>query len=114
MDGMLAIFSLIAGLVLRIGLPVALTILAIWLLRKLDEHWKQQAGQVEGGGQRVLARNPGCWDMHHCSAEMRAQCLAYANPDKPCWQIYRSTDGRLRESCLGCDVFQQALAPVAT
>lgn len=114
MDGLNTIISLVGGLVLRLGLPVVLTILGIWLLRKLDEHWKQQAEQVEGVGQRVLARNPGCWDMHHCSEEQRAHCLAYAHPEKPCWQIFRSTDGRLREGCLGCDVFQQALAPVMT
>jgi hypothetical protein len=96
------------GTLLRIGIPVAVTILVIALLRRLDRRWQKQnlALPVVAAGTRP------CWEIKGCSEEKRKGCAAAAKPDVPCWQVFRSKNGTLRENCLGCDVFRQAPVPV--
>ena len=99
---------LLFGTLLRIGLPLVVTILVIALLRRLDRHWQKQSlalPVVAAGTQR-------CWEIKGCSEEKRKNCAAAARPDVPCWQVFRSKNGTLRENCLGCDVFRQAPVPV--
>ncbi|MCI0519368.1 MAG: hypothetical protein L0Z70_03835 [Chloroflexi bacterium] len=101
------------GFVMRLALPLAITGLLIWLLRRLDQHWQREAARQ---GQETLTLhvlNTGCWDIQHCSEEQRAVCSAYAHRDIPCWQYYRQQEGRLREACLECKIFQEAPLPFA-
>jgi hypothetical protein len=112
MESLEAIGSLIAGVVLRFGIPVGVTALAVWLLKLLDRRWQEEA-QSEDLIQ-VTVKNPGCWDVKNCSDEMKANCKAFQNQDVPCWQLFRDQDGMLRENCLGCDVFRRAPVPLAT
>lgn len=102
-----AALTLILGVLLRFGLPVAATGLLVWWLRRLDERWKDE-GKREMGAR---ARNTGCWELNRCPEEKRAGCAAFANPDLPCWQIFRDRYGRLQESCLDCGVFRGAPSP---
>ncbi len=111
MEALNTLVTIAVGLTIRLGVPIALTALLIFVLRRLDERWQAQARE-----ERLavpLARNTGCWDVKKCSAEQRARCSAYAHPDSPCWQHFRSETGALRESCLGCDVFLKAPIPGA-
>jgi hypothetical protein len=96
------------GTLLRIGIPVAVTILVIALLRRLDKRWQKETLSLP------VAASGGkpCWEVKNCPAEKRAKCQAAAQDGVPCWQVFRSRNGALREDCLGCDVFQQAPAPV--
>jgi hypothetical protein len=110
MDWLTTSFAVFLLLVLRVAIPIAVTIAFIGLLKWLDERWKKEA-DVEGG-QLVKVGNVGCWEINNCPEEMRAGCKAYNNPDTPCWQVFRDKDGRLRERCIGCDIFIQAPAPV--
>ena len=96
------------GTLLRIGIPVAVTILVIVLLRRLDQRWQKQSLALPV----VSADVRPCWEVKGCSAEKRKGCPAAAKPDVPCWQTFRSRTGTLREACLDCDVFQQAPVPV--
>ena len=112
MDELITVFAMILGVLLRIAIPIAATILLITVLKWLDERWKREA-DVESTA-AVKVGNVGCWDINNCSAEQRARCQAYANPDKPCWQVFREKDGRLQERCIGCDIFRQAPEPVTT
>jgi hypothetical protein len=106
------IFAVLVGWLLRIGLPLAVTVLVVWWMRRMDERWKAQAEREQAlAGVRVQARNTGCWDVHQCPPERRAACPAYADPDRPCWQVFRQADGRLRERCLLCSVFRRAPVP---
>jgi hypothetical protein len=43
---------------------------------------------------------------------MQAECRAFANQDRPCWQVYRQADGHLQERCLGCQVFRRSPVPI--
>lgn len=110
MEGIDAALALISGVILRFGIPVAITALIVWLLRMLDKRWQKDA--EEEGLVIIRAKNPGCWNLHNCPAEKRAKCKAYQHPEMPCWQVFRDQNGRLREDCLNCDVFQAAPATI--
>jgi len=102
-----AVLNFILGLLLRIGLPVLVTVGIFYLLRRLDERWQAEARSLP-----VLnvARTP-CWEARDCPEEKQKSCPAYAQSDTPCWQVFRAKDGVLKEACLGCDVFRQARVP---
>lgn len=109
MDAYSAIITFMIGIFLRFALPVGATILMVLVLRRLDQRWQQEA---QTDGVRFTARNIGCWEINKCPNENLANCEAYANPDTPCWQVFRDGSGRLQERCLGCDVFREAPVPV--
>jgi hypothetical protein len=105
-----ALIALI-GILLRIGVPILLTVLVAYFLRRLDTRWQEEAQKQMANSPRLIPANP-CWEVNHCSPEKKYHCKAFINPEVPCWQQYRSTDGLVRESCLSCSVFRNAPAPV--
>ena len=111
MDWLITVFTMIMGLLLRVIIPIAVTIFVVVILKWLDERWKKEADLDESAVVKV--GNVGCWDINNCPAEKREQCLAYTNPDKPCWQVFREEDGRLQEQCIGCEIFRHAPVPIA-
>ena len=112
MEWLTTTFAMILGIVLRIAIPIVVTFLIIFFLKRLDERWKKDS-DIEAD-QLVRVGNVGCWDINSCPEEMRAGCMAYQNPNTPCWQVFRGEHGRLQERCIGCDVFRHAPIPVTT
>lgn len=114
MDPMMAAIVYAAGLMLRLGLPFAITALLVRLLRRLDARWEAEARQVQSA-QPALAPQAGvrCWEVRGCSPRRRANCPAYQHPEVPCWQHFRKRDGQLQSACLDCNVFTHAPAPAA-
>ena len=110
MDELITTVAIVLGVVLRVAIPLAVTFTFIRLLKWLDERWQQEADLKSTTA--VKAGNIGCWDVNNCSEKQRTGCRAYANPDKPCWQVFREKDGRLQERCIGCDIFKHAPVPV--
>ena len=110
METQTTLLTLVIGLLVRLALPILITILVVYVLRQLDERWKREA--QAGPLPVVQARNIGCWEINRCSPEKRSGCTAYANPDKPCWQVFRQADGHMQERCLGCQVFRRSPIPV--
>ena len=80
MDWLITVFTMIMGLLLRVIIPIAVTIFVVVILKWLDERWKKEADLDESAVVKV--GNVGCWDINNCPAEKREQCLAYTNPDK--------------------------------
>jgi hypothetical protein len=109
MESVNTFLALLAGLLLRLAIPIGLTVIFVYLLTRLDKRWQSEAAPMLEADQ---PRNAGCWDVKHCSAEDRARCSAYAHPETPCWQYYRQESGLLPERCIGCDVFKKAPVPV--
>lgn len=105
------ILATLSGVLIRVGVPLGLTVFAGWLLYKLDKRWLTQEGQKDASA-GSLVHNIGCWSINGCSPENRAKCRAYQQQDIPCWQVFRLTDGYLKENCLNCKVFQEAPMPV--
>ena len=111
MENFNALINIIAGLLIRIGIPLAATTGVIILLRKLDNRWKVEAVESIRVPQVSTPSKP-CWEVNNCSPEVKKNCQALKNPNIPCWQFFRTDQGILKEKCLGCDVFR--LAPLPT
>ncbi len=100
-------YALILGLLLRIGIPLVISGVLFFFLKRLDERWQKQA--------RILPLVPAgkrCWEINGCAPSKKKQCPAFAQPNLPCWQVFRGKDGTLKETCLGCAVFRQSPSPV--
>jgi hypothetical protein len=104
----------IVGIFLRIGIPAVITIAAGWMLYRLDVRWQEETRKEAAvQGKPVMAANFGCWDINGCSEAGKKKCPAYIHKDEmPCWQVFRSSNGELKESCLNCKVLKQAPVPV--
>ena len=107
MESIPPVFAVIAGLAIRLAIPIIITAIAIHFLRRLDRRW-----QAEAEEQLLLpaVEKPQCWDIKGCSEEMKAKCEGYRS-DQPCWQAFREENGYLKEYCLGCEVFRTAPIP---
>lgn len=101
------VLTFILGLLIRIGIPVTVTALIFLLLRRMDERWQKEAREIP-----VIPSQRPCWEIKGCSKEKHKDCPATTHPDIPCWQLFRTKNGLLREDCLGCEVFRQAPVPV--
>ncbi len=108
MQTLTTFFILIAGLLVRLAIPIAATLLVIFLLRKLDKRW-----QAEAGLQPVAVEKPDCWKTRGCTPEQMENCPA-PKSSLPCWQVKRLPNGYLNEDCLSCPVFVEAPAPALT
>jgi len=94
----------------RLGIPIGLTILLAWGLRRLDSHWQADAESkaAQADVRQVAVSQIRCWEMQGCSAERRQTCPAYKHPEMPCW-VTRSRNGHLGEACRDCHVLGHAL-----
>ncbi len=101
---MLTFWAMFTGVLVRLALPLTLTVLVVVILRRLDARWQAEAGQP----MVAAVTGPRCWEVRGCPPENLTHCAAYGRAE-PCWQLFRAGDGRLREACLNCQVF--ALAP---
>ena len=110
MEWLTTVLAMILLVLLRVAIPIAVTLTFIKVLKWLDERWKQESDFE--GAKVAKVRNVSCWEINECPAEQRAACKAYNNPDKPCWQVFREKNGRLQERCIGCDIFRHAPVPV--
>lgn len=100
--------TIAAGLLLRFGVPILVTVILIFGLKQLDKRWQLEAARRLSG---VGIRNSGCWEINKCAEDKRVNCRAYQQPEMPCWQVFRETTGVLTEKCLGCKVFREAPLP---
>ena len=107
------VFTTIAlGLFMRFGIPLFLTGVLVWWLRRLDLRWQAEAEEARRIQlKEIMAHRTPCWEMRKCSPELRASCPAYQRNDLPCWQVWRETTGRLPERCIDCIVFKNAPLP---
>ncbi len=97
--------AILAGIVLRLAIPVLITAIIVHFLRKLDERWQSEAKRAP-----AQVEKPACWEIMQCTPEQRRDCPAFTSP-LPCWQVRRLANGYLREECLECKVFQTSPAP---
>lgn len=105
METITSLLAVLTGLLVRLALPILLTAVLIYFLRKLDARWQTEAHFMEARIQK-----PECWKVKGCPPEQRENCVG-ANSPLPCWQAYRLPNGYLREECLSCKVFTEAPAP---
>ena len=105
METLISFLYLLAGLILRLAIPIAATIILVFFLRKLDKRW-----QIEAELNPQVVEKPECWSINGCTPEQTGNCAAYTSK-LPCWQVYRLPNGYLHEECLSCQVFTEAPLP---
>ena len=105
MEAPISLLALIAGLLVRLAIPVAVTALLVFFLHKLDARWQEEAEN-----QPLPVPRLECWKIKGCSPSQRKHFAAVSSP-LPCWQVYRLPNGYLREECLSCKVFIDAPLP---
>ena len=108
MDTIVSLLAFLAGLFIRLVIPLMVTAVVIYFLRKLDTRW-----QAEAELQSVKVPKPECWKIKDCPPDQIKTCNA-STSSLPCWQFYRRPNGYLREDCLSCEVFIDAPIPALT
>ncbi len=118
MNVILETLALTVLFVLRLGIPIAVTILIAWGLRRLDARWQaeaaaQQSSRAVAAGDldaaavtSPLAAQQPCWELNNCSDAQRGDCPACAALDIPCWMARLRADGKLPARCYGCALFR--------
>ncbi|MFV9674234.1 MAG: hypothetical protein ACNYZI_02505 [Anaerolineales bacterium] len=113
MNELSVILTLIAGFVLRFGIPIGVTALLVYALRRLDQKWQREV-ELEAQPELVqvsLFDKIRCWATNECSQEIRETCPAFIESGRPCWQVHRDVSGEMQPKCLECPVFQAAPIP---
>lgn len=123
----------IVGLfVLRLGIPLAITLIIAYFLRRLDAKWEDEARSEQEAGRVTreveeektvsvpLAHVPPpapisaafdsygkpCWEINKdCNPIKMEHCPAYQDPSVPCWQARRQAEGRIPVECYHCEIF---------
>jgi hypothetical protein len=113
MEGLIQTGSVVLGLLLRLGIPILVTLVFVRFLRRLDERWQREGvGEVQTQPQEApLFSSLRCWMINDCTADQKKTCPAFLEAGRPCWQVYR-VNGSVKEECLACEVFQKAPVPV--
>jgi hypothetical protein len=109
MDTITTALAVLAGILLRFGLPILVMVVVVYFLRRLDNRWQEEARQKMANAVMQVPQTP-CWEVHNC--QNKEKCTAFANPGTPCWQQFRSEEGLLKDSCLECSVFRNAPVPM--
>jgi hypothetical protein len=107
MQWLYSTLAVLTGLILRLAIPIAITLLAVYILHRVDVRWQEEAMHMPAPED---VEKPQCWDIKNCPAKNRSEC-ASLNSAEPCWQAQRLPNGYLREECLVCQVFHQAPIP---
>ena len=105
METMTSILALLGGLLVRLAIPIAGTVILVYFLRKLDAHW-----QAEAQLPQIPFHKAECWKVKGCSPTQKQNCRAASSP-LPCWQVFRQPNGYPQEGCISCDVFINAPIP---
>ena len=90
METIISLLAILTGLLVRLVIPILITALLIFALRKLDARWQEEAQTP------VNIEKPECWKIKGCAPEQIETCKGASSP-LPCWQAYRSPNGYLRE-----------------
>ncbi len=114
MDGIWDAVVIAGMFILRLGVPLAITVAIGYLLRRLDAKWQAEAwAQWEASEMQRATAEPvassaakqPCWTLKGCGEAMRDQCPAFKRPDIPCWLARRRAEGRLPAACYECELF---------
>lgn len=114
MNEISVILTVIIGLLLRFGIPIGITALLVYALRRLDQKWQREIERAaQSEPMKVsLYDQIHCWAKKECSQEDHYTCPAFLESGRPCWQVHRDVSGELRHECLDCLVFSNVPAGI--
>jgi uncharacterized membrane protein YraQ (UPF0718 family) len=108
MEGVLVVVGMF---LLRLGVPLAITLAVGYWLRRLDARWEAEAQaqweQEEAPAElkALKTTEQPCWETKGCDEASRAQCPACKLWDIPCWVARLRATGRLPTECFNCELF---------
>lgn len=129
MTSLTEILYIIGLFVLRLGIPIAVTLTIAYFLHRLDARWEKEArleqetGRVTEKAEKkkvVSLPQPAmpapmpialdsygkpCWEIKDCDSIETADCPARQDPSVPCWQARRQQEGRIPVDCYHCEIF---------
>ncbi|MCO6450897.1 MAG: hypothetical protein J5I90_08950 [Caldilineales bacterium] len=124
-------FLVIIGMFLiRIGIPIMITIAVAVVLRRLDAKWEVELRQQAAADPQPQPEKPvrpsvgiqypqplpatltaidifgkPCWDIHDCQPAQKATCPAVAQPESPCWLAKFQSMGKMPDQCYNCGIY---------
>lgn len=115
MDWLLQAAIILGMFILRLGVPLLITLgIGAWL-RRLDAKWQAEAltqrDAVQIQEEVVVEPEPvgvdeqPCWILKNCPETVRLRCPAFQQPGLPCWLARRRAEGRLPLECYQCELF---------
>ncbi len=106
MSELLEALVVLVMFVIRIGVPIAVTLaFGYWLEKKLRPREEPAAVRVHP----LRAYSPTgshCWDARHCASTQRALCAATRHPELPCWLALQVEGIKVREQCFTCAFYK--------
>lgn len=105
--------ALILGMfVLRLVVPLAITLAIGYWLRRLDAKWQAEAqvrrdATVESEIRLLRVIKEPCWVTKACPEAIYPHCPAYHDPDIPCWLARFRAGGSIPAACYRCPLFSQ-------
>jgi hypothetical protein len=131
MTSLTEILYIIGLFVLRLGIPIAVTLTIAYFLHRLDARWEKEARLQQDAGratkeveQRKSVSIPlpqpampvpiplaldsygkPCWELKDCDPVEMADCPARQDSSVPCWQARRQEEGRIPVECYHCEIF---------
>ena len=113
--GAIEFLEIFAGGLLRLLLPVGLTLVVAMLLKRMDDRWRVESLRetMAAAGVSGPVTDLHCWEAHGCTSERRSQCRASQNPDQPCWESF-SVRGEMQSACKRCAFRKLKLAAVTS
>ncbi len=113
-----SVLAVLLLFILRLGIPLALSLLLAWGLHRLDKYWQSKPGRPQAipgqpsGATEARATDvpPGlvdrpCWAYRGCPESKRKSCPAGCGTDVLCWLARLRHDGRLPAACRTCPIF---------
>lgn len=111
LDSVVVLFMLL----LRVGIPLLITIGVFKLIQRWQGHQQEDIlQQIRAERAKVaqpvarrevpntVVRRLRCWDVMRCPPPKRDNCPAYHHSYVPCWLAIRLSEGQLREECYAC------------
>jgi uncharacterized membrane protein YraQ (UPF0718 family) len=111
------ILAVVGMFLLRLGVPLVITLAVGYWLRRLDAKWQTEAQaqweQEELPAELKALERPEqpCWEIKGCTEAQKARCPACKAWDIPCWVAQLRATGRLPAGCPDCALF--SLSPAA-
>ena len=123
MESLTDALVILAMFLVRLGVPIVITVALGYFFHRLDQKWQQEAEAQRravqpqprsgmGQGQQmpsfVLAGAP-CWEVKGCDEAKRENCPAGKLPTTtPCWLTRTQVVGRLPAACPQCELYNMA------
>ena len=104
MNELLEPLAIIGLFLLRLAVPLAITLIIGYPLHRLDARWESE---IQSHPDTVATKEPAavqqpCWEDKGCSARRRSRCPACRLTDIPCWLARLRVENRLPAECSAC------------